>query len=330
MSSRQHSSEPVAAIRATTFAAIGTSASVLATDDRALGVAEAITRDHLAELDRTASRFRDDSEIERLRSSGGRPIEISALLTELIGEALWAATVTDGLLNPTVGHALELCGYDRDFHRVAPTGPGIELACRRVPGWQGITLDLDDHTVTVPRGVVLDLGATAKASCADRAATAAAGATGTGVLVNIGGDIAVAGPAPLGGWPVTIADRHDAPPDAPGPRVSIHTGGLASSGTAARRWQRGGHLLHHVIDPSTGLPATPSWRTVSVTADTCLAANVAATAAIILGPDAPAWLAVRGFHARLKSEDGPVVRVGQWPPDNDGDDQNVEALGAVA
>jgi thiamine biosynthesis lipoprotein len=149
--------------------------------------------------------------------------------------------------------------------------------------------------------------------------------------VNIGGDIAVAGTAPRGGWPVKIADRHDSPADGPGPRVSIVSGGLASSGIAARRWQRGGQLLHHVIDPSTGLPATPYWRTVSVTADTCLAANVAATAAIIVGPDAPTWLSERGFHARLKAEQGTVVRVGDWPADDARDhDHSADGLGVVA
>jgi thiamine biosynthesis lipoprotein len=95
--------------------------------------------------------------------------------------------------------------------------------------------------------------------------------------------------------------------------VAITTGGLATSGTAARRWQRGGRQFHHLIDPATGAPAAPCWRTVTVAARTCLSANVASTASVILGAAAPAWLAQRGLHARLVTEDGAVVATGDWP-----------------
>jgi thiamine biosynthesis lipoprotein len=309
----------------TSFRALGTTVSVLTADRTHLEAAEAVTRRHVEALDLAASRFRDDSEITGLRAGEGGTTKVSDLLAELVAEALWAAEVTGGALDPTVGHALELCGYDRDFAEVAPSGPTIEFVARRVPGWRAVRVDTAANTVTVPRGVLLDLGATAKASCADRAATEAARATGSPVLVNIGGDLAVAGRAPAGGWVVRIAERHDVSPDSAGPRVAIERGGLATSGTAARRWQRGGEVLHHVIDPSTGLPAAPCWRTVSVVADTCLAANVAATASVILGTGAPAWLARHRLHARLQHEEGQVVTVGRWPSDEDDGRREVAA-----
>jgi thiamine biosynthesis lipoprotein len=174
--------------------------------------------------------------------------------------------------------------------------------------------------------VQLDLGATAKAWCADRAAQCAATATGAGVLVALGGDIAVAGPAPSGGWVIRIADRHDDESDLSAPMVAIAGGGLATSGTAARRWWRGGRMLHHIVDPSTGQPADGGWRTVSVTGATCVGANVAATAAIVVGPSAPVWLEERGLAARLVADDGRVVTTGGWPPDEPHDGPHVESL----
>jgi thiamine biosynthesis lipoprotein len=167
--------------------------------------------------------------------------------------------------------------------------------------------------------VSVDLGATAKAFGADRIAARAHAVTGTGVLVNLGGDIAVAGPPPEGGWIVRVADRHDSPDDAPGQVVALQAGGLATSGTAARRWRRGGRLLHHLVDPATGGPADTCWRTVTVTADTCVDANTASTAATIIGPAAPEWLAERGRPARLVDVEGRVVRVGGWPAAGDGE-----------
>ena len=143
----------------------------------------------------------------------------------------------------------------------------------------------------VPAGVELDLGATAKALACDRAANAAAAVAG-GALVGLGGDIAVAGEAPVDGWPVRIADDHAAPLDTPGPTIALAGGGLATSSTTVRRWYSGAAELHHLVDPRTGRPAESRWRTVSVAAKTCVDANVASTASFML-EDAPAWLAAR-------------------------------------
>jgi thiamine biosynthesis lipoprotein len=165
----------------------------------------------------------------------------------------------------------------------------------------------------VPAGVELDLGATAKAFAADQGAARAAAVVGGGILVSLGGDVAVAGTAPESGWPVLVTDDHAAGPDAPGETIGIATGGLATSSTTVRRWRRGDEVLHHIIDPAVGRPAATCWRTVSVAAASCVDANIASTASIIRGESAPRWLAERGLAARLVRVDGEVVRVGGWP-----------------
>jgi thiamine biosynthesis lipoprotein len=160
--------------------------------------------------------------------------------------------------------------------------------------------------------VSLDLGASAKAFAADRSAGRIASACGCGVLVSLGGDLAVVGPAPDGGWLVSVGDDHRR--DDPGDEVvAISFGGLATSTVACRAWRRGGRTLHHIIDPRTGEAPEPVWRTVSVAAATCLAANAASTAAIVLGSDAPQWLAARRLPARLVGVDGRVSAVAGWP-----------------
>ena len=95
--------------------------------------------------------------------------------------------------------------------------------------------------------------------------------------------------------------------------VAIRDGGLATSCTASRRWRRCGDVLHRILDPPTGLPAAPAWRTVSVTAGTCADANTAATAAIIRGTAAPAWLTSLNLPARLVTQDGTVTTIAGWP-----------------
>jgi FAD:protein FMN transferase len=131
--------------------------------------------------------------------------------------------------------------------------------------------------------------------------------------VNLGGDIATAGDPPSGGWPVRVTDRHDAAPDAPGQVVTVRSGALATSSVTLRRWRRRGVTAHHIIDPRTGRPAEPCWRTVSVAAARCVDANIASTAAIVLGEEARTWLEAATLPARLVGDGGEVAFTGDWP-----------------
>jgi FAD:protein FMN transferase len=266
-----------------------------------------------AELDAVeaaVSRFRPDSEINRLAKSSGRPTEVSELLAEMLSAALTAACQTDGDVDPTIGAALIALGYDHD---IAALDSSLLLATSvaRPANWSMVRLD--GLTVTVPCGVVLDLGATAKAVAADRCAQRAHESTGAGVLVNLGGDIATAGAAPAGGWQVLVQDE----PDEPASSVALQSGtAMATSSTLRRRWRRGQTQLHHILDPTTGRSADPVWRTVSVAAGSCLAANTLSTAAIIRGWRALNWLRAQDVPARLVASDRTVRTLGGWPNDD--------------
>jgi thiamine biosynthesis lipoprotein len=289
----------------------GTTATVLTADADRLSVVVTAVRAQLASFDVACSRFRPDSEIERVNGSAGRWVKVLPLLVDAVEVAIRAAALTDGDVDPTVGEALIVLGYDRDFAAVLPTGRSA-LGARPAVGWRSVQIDRSNSRVRVPMGVRLDLGATAKALAADRAATAAAEIAGCGVLVSIGGDIAVAGAGPPQGWSIGLADSHLDEPE-PGQSVRIDAGGLATSSTTVRRWSRGGEIVHHVIDPSSGRPAREVWRTVTVAAATCVDANTASTAAIVRGESALDWLASLGLPARLVRVDGRIERTATWP-----------------
>ena len=298
------------------FPALGTTAELLVTEPDRLGVAEAVLREWLLAIDDACSRFSDDSEISRVHAAAGVPVPISGLLTEALRVALPAAELTDGLVDPTVGDAVRALGYDRDFAAVVRDDPTPCRPAGPVRGWWQVRLDTARREVTLPRGLHLDLGATAKALAADLAAADAARAAGCGVLVGLGGDIAVAGPPPAGGWRVTVGDDHTAVDPAHDPTVTIGSGGLATSSTTRRSWRRAGRSVHHIVDPRTGDVPASVWRTVSVAAGTCVDANTASTAAVVLGADAVDWLATRRLPARLVDPAGGVVTVAGWPDDH--------------
>jgi thiamine biosynthesis lipoprotein len=294
--------------------ALGTSVHVLATDADGLGGATTAVRDVLADVDTAYSRFREDSELSRLNASAGRTIRVGPLLATAIDAAQRAARLTDGAVDPTVGQAIRVAGYDDDFARIAADRGPVKLRAWRIPGWRAIRFDRRSRTVMLPPGVELDLGSTGKALAADLAATAAlAAARRGGVLVSLGGDIGTAGMAPAGGWRILVAEDSRMRPDADGEVICVPSGGVATSSTTIRRWTRDGAVLHHIIDPQTSLPATGPFRTVTVAAATCLDANIASTAAIVLGETAIDWLKARRLPARLVENDGTIHYIGRWP-----------------
>ncbi|WP_236793694.1 FAD:protein FMN transferase [Amycolatopsis sp. GM8] len=281
-----------------------TTARVVVTDPAALADARALVEAELAAVDAACSRFRPDAELALAEGAG--EVEVSELLAELVGVALAAARHTDGDVDPTLGDALAELGYDRDLPLVPLDGPAIPLRVRPAPGWQRIKLA--GRRLTVPPGVHLDLGATAKAQTADRCARLTAGALGVGVLVELGGDLATAGPA--GDWRVLVVDQ----PGDPACVVAVPSGAaMATSSTNSRSWRRGERLLHHVLDPRTCQSAPRVWRSVTVVADRCVDANTLTTAALVRGEAAPEWLAAHRVPARLVAADGRVHVLGGWP-----------------
>ena len=279
---------------------------LIVADERALRPATADLIALVERVDRAASRFRADSALSLANRAAGRPVAVPKLLVDLVAAALDAAQQTDGAVDPTVGRSLAALGYDRDIADVPCDGRSVKPVA--AGGWRAVRLDREVGLLTVPRGCTLDLGASAKAYVADHAAHALAARYDTAVLVELGGDIAVAGSAPEG-WCVEVAEREGAD----GQLVLLRHGGLTTSTTAVRRWRRGGSEISHIVDPRSGLPVAGPWRTVSVHAPCALAANVASTAALVLGDVALPWLEARNLSARLVARDDSIVTLGAWP-----------------
>jgi thiamine biosynthesis lipoprotein len=308
---------PVAAVVAsTTFRAIGTTNRILATDPQSLGEATALAQDHLAALDAAVSRFRADSEVSRL-SAGARTRPASILASPVFAgylrAALHAARITDGLVDPTVGSAVVASGYDADMDEVRARPELLPTEAAPVPGWRTVRIDDATDRVSVPAGCLLDLGATAKAHAADTIARLLAARLPGGFLVNLGGDIAVSGAPPQGGWQVGVETA-----DGEVAQVVTSTGqAFATSSTQLRTWATASGARHHIIDPRTGTTASTTWAQVTCAGASALEANAASTAAVVLGPEAPAWLSAHGIPARLDALDGSVHVTPGWP-DPDG------------
>lgn len=243
----------------------------------ATGAEQAAVERLFRQREQVFSRFLPDSELNRVNRSQGQLVAVSQLFADTLTIALQAAAQTGGLIDPTLGAALEAAGYDRDFalldddpKPVGATSPGA---------WRSIVLHGRD--LRRPREVRLDLNGVVKALAVDDALTLLAGDG----FVSAGGDLALRSELNI-----TLPD---------GDTVLLRQGALATSGSAKRQWLRGGELQHHLIDPSNGRPARSPWQQVTACGANCLAADLAAKAGFLLGDAGPAWLDRRGIPARF-------------------------------
>lgn len=298
--------------------ALGTYAQIVVDDDHAAADALRIAQRLVTAVDETCSRFRPDSDLSQASARAGEWVKVDPLLVQAVDAGLYAARSTGGLVDPTLGRQLVELGYDRDL-RLVRSQAGLRAQTEPAPtprpaggAWREVGTD-PAGWLKVPAGSALDLGATGKAFAADLVATAVVAELGCSVIVSLGGDVAAATVREHTGWQVLVSDTEGGDLDAPGQVVVLANGGLATSSTRHRRWTSHGSPVHHILDPRTGRPAEEFIVSATVCATSCLEANAASTAAIILGRDAAAWLSERNLAALLVEADGRSTRCDGWP-----------------
>ncbi|WP_421083082.1 FAD:protein FMN transferase [Rothia nasimurium] len=255
-------------------------------------------------LEQAVNTFDPTSELARINASGAGTYNLSPTLTQVLTLALTAYDTTAGAYDPRVpplggpqGHSLTL----------TPGTNGHLQAIQNPPASLHEHVQLSGNRLTLAPGVQLNLIGLGKAWAVDHGAAAAAHTSGAPTLLNIGGDIATAGPTRP--WAVTVQDLETDPAST---IELINGGAIATSSTQKRRWATDGHTWHHIINPATGLSTTPELKTASIIASSAAEANTYSTAAIVWGREAHHHLAPTGHPSRLITAEGQEL-THHWP-----------------
>ncbi|HEY6410294.1 MAG TPA: FAD:protein FMN transferase [Ktedonobacteraceae bacterium] len=290
------------------FRAMGTTISMLLPEIQAERGAQ-IVRALFAEWEQTLSRFLPESELSQLNQQAGTPVAVSDLLYTVLATALTAAQATEGVYDPALLDQLVQLGYDRTFDDL-PT-VGLDLIIPGEPGgrWRGIKVDPLRHQVTLPSAIKLDFGGIAKGMAVDAALQRLRQNGVSHAMVNAGGDLAVLGlPPNAEQWSVAVPGQEQLW------TIPLLHGAIATSGIAHRHWRQGNTLRHHLLDPRTGLPAQSDLWSVTVVADRCEQAEVAAKVAFILGSRQGAdFLRRHRIAGLLVHEHGTWETIEPWP-----------------
>lgn len=293
------------------FAAMGTTVTVLAPvayGARAASVAQALFH----EWEQTLSRFLPESELSRLNARAGEPVEVSPLLWMVLTIALQAARATDGRYDPTLLRQMLDIGYDRTFAEIrnGAQEPSPSAGQALLGGdWRRIQVDALRRRVMLPAGAGLDFGGIAKGMAVDAALDQLRALKMAPALVNAGGDLAVVGQPPnQPDWPIAVPDRNRHW------TIPLRNGAIATSTIMRRNWRQGDLVRHHLIDPTTGVPAQSDVLSVTAVAPSCRQAEVGAKVALLLGAQAGArFLETQGLAGLLIPATGTYLTAGPWP-----------------
>ena len=281
-----------------------------------------IAEQRIAALDRCWSRFDESSEISQLNAQPGRWVPVSGDLADLCRFAVRGWRATGGLFDPFMLTSIVEAGYDRDFDELVaadatPPTPR-EIASKPVETrrrWQEAPLELRTAQgrgdfVRLVAGAGIDSGGIGKGLGADLVTRSLMGAGASGALVSLGGDIRVRGASERGAWIVDVddPDSDDAPTVA---TLTLRGGSVCTSSWLGRRWDNhDGTTAHHLLDPRTGKPATPTMKSVSVIASTGWRAESLSKAVFLSSPRAASRL-LRRYRAGavVVTLDGDVLQV---------------------
>jgi len=231
-----------------------------------------------AEVEQRCSRFDEGSELRRLSRHVGDPMRVSALLFSALELSLEVAHLTRGAFDPTIGRAMEQCGFNTNYL----TGERVAAPSYAEPSgtYRDILLDGDASTVTLLRPLLLDLGAVAKGLAIDLAARELRSLPG--FVINAGGDIFAGGYDP-DGEPWRIGVRHPRRHAELLTSVCVTNAAVCTSGDYERPQAAGSG--HHILNPACGTAAGAA-ISVTVIAPSAMVADALSTAVFVLGPEA--------------------------------------------
>lgn len=237
------------------------------------------------------SRYLPDSALSRINEAAGRPIETDAETARLLDFAAQLHELSHGRFDVTSGVLRRVWTFDGSDR--LPTPADVSDVLVHV-GWERV--DWDGETVCLPAGMEIDFGGIGKEYAVDRVAGMLRTESAQPVLVNFGGDLAIAAaPRNREGWVVGIDSAGGVATTASQP-ITIRSGALATSGDARRFLEKDGVRYGHIVDPSTGWPVPGAPGSVTVAADTCTQAGMLSTLAMLQGGGAEAFLDAEGVR----------------------------------
>lgn len=233
----------------------------------------------MQDLEKTLSRFIEDSDVSKINANTGEWVEISDTTLEVIQMGINIGELSQGAFDITIGALLDLWGFGSG-HYYVPNDAELEKALATID-YKKVEINQEENKVRIPEGTILDLGGIAKGYIVDQGIEFLKSEHVIRAIINAGGDISVIGRRPDDQpWRVGVQD-----PESPASIrwvLPLENTTVVTSGDYQRYFEYGGQKWHHIIDPKTGYPAD-SLRSVTIVGDDAAISDAVSTAVFVLG-----------------------------------------------
>jgi thiamine biosynthesis lipoprotein len=247
---------------------------------------QAALEGELAAVNASMSTYREDSEISRFnRAPVGEWFAVSPDFLAVLEAALDIGRRSGGAYDVTVAPLVNLWGFGPGASQPQVPAAGAIDALRADVGQQHLEVDGSAARVRKAAALSLDFSSIAKGYAVDRLARYLRGQRIGDFLVEVGGEMRLAGRSPRGDrWRVAI-ERPSPGDRAVGVALSLSDVAVATSGDYRNYFEIDGRRYSHSIDPRTGYPVAHDLVSVTVVAERAMEADAWATALVVLGPD---------------------------------------------
>lgn len=231
--------------------------------------------------DRLLSRTQEDSDVWRINHAEGKPVTVSDDTIRILETAQKISALTDGAFDVTIAP----CSTMWDFtsgEAVLPDAEELKAAAEKVDYTK---LRIDGNTVTLPEGMMIDLGGIAKGYAADQVKAFLADRGVKSAILSFGGNIVALGLKPGDKpWNVAIRDIDGGPADYM--LISKNYGAsTVTSGIYERGFDLDGVRYHHLLDSSTGWPVQNELASVTIFSESSMMGDALSTTAFVLGTE---------------------------------------------
>ena len=265
--------------------------------------------------------FAPDSELSLLNADPRETVPASDLLRDAVRAALWAASRTGGLVDPTVLDDLEAAGY-------------VGVLEPRAPRWTCATALAGDRPAAAGarprRAAALAADHRRRRRGHDHAARRACGSTPAAPAratppssrascsrATTPGPSTAAATCASAATPALVRDVEVEHPFSGETleTIKVRDGAVATSGLRSRIWRGAdGDVRHHLLDPSTGRPAFTGLVAVTALAPSAVEAEALAKAGAALRGPRGARTVLAAHGGITVDEDGAVERIGRLEP----------------
>ena len=217
---------------------------------------------------------KEGSDVYRINKGSGTQVSVSPDTVKIIGQCIDISDDCGGVFDITIGNVTKLWDFGGNNQRL-PSDDEIKTALGSV-GYKNVSIS--GNAVQIKKGQSLDLGAVGKGFVCDKIKELLDKGRTKSAVVSVGGSLLIYGNRTFS---VGIVNP-DNDKQSMG-TLKLKDTCVSTSGNYEKYFEQDGKRYHHILNATTGYPATSEFKSVTVVCESGLISDALSTVCYIAG-----------------------------------------------